>query len=278
MRREVFRGRDMQSVSAAAERVLGEDAMIVSTRVLREDGASWVEVVAVPARELEALRRRFEAEPLVLGAGAGRGRPLLVALVGPPGAGKSTAIGKLAVDPDAFGRRRVGVLTLDTYRLGATEQLEVLSTLAGFPVEVVYRPAEIAPALKRLEGCDVILVDTPGRLPRGTDPESQWITALQEIAPHEVHLVVPASLRPDIALHLRHRYAAAGPTHLLMSRLDEVPGEEGVTDLASSIGLPARWVMDGEEISGDLHPAPARLLAALASPPVSFAPSGEMAA
>ncbi len=278
MRREVFRGRDMQSVSMAAERLLGEDAMIVSTRVLREDGVSWVEVVAVPAHELEALRRRFQAEPIVFGPDAARARPLIVAVVGPAGAGKSTAIGKLAVDPDAFGRRSVGVLTLDTYRLGATEQLEVLSTLAGFPVEVVYRAAELPAALKRLAACEVILVDTPGRLPRGLDPESQWMTVLQEIRPDEVHLVVPASLRPDIALGLRHRYAAAGPTHLLMSRLDEVPGEEGVADLAASVALPARWVMDGEEISGDLHPAPARLIAALGSMPVGFGPLPELAA
>jgi flagellar biosynthesis protein FlhF len=271
MRREVFRGRDMQSVSDAAERVLGADAMIVSTRVLREDGASWVEVVAVPATDLERLRRQFQPAPLALEPGVQRERPLVLAVVGPAGAGKSTALGKLAVDPGAFGRRRVGVLTLDTYRLGATEQLEVLSTLAGFPLEVVYRAAELPAAMRRLSGCEVILVDTPGRLPRGLDPESQWISVLQEIRPDEVHLVVPASLRPDIALNLRHRYAAAGPTHLLMSRLDEVPGEEGVTDLAASLGMPARWVMDGEEISGDLHPAPERLLAALGS---STAPLG----
>lgn len=263
MRREIFRGRDMQSVSEAAERVLGEDAMIVSTRVLRDEGASWVEVVAVPASELEGLRRRLMAAPLAFGPGVQRDRPLVVALVGPAGAGKSTAVGKLAVDPRAFGRRRVGVLTLDTYRLGATEQLEVLSTLAGFPMEVVYRAAEIPGAMRRLAGCEVILVDTPGRLPRGSDPESQWVSVLGQIEPDEVHLVVPASLRLDIALNLRHRYAAARPTHLLMSRLDEVPGEEGVTDMAASIGMPARWVMDGEEISGALHAAPERLLSAL---------------
>lgn len=278
MRREVFRGRDMKSVSEAAERVLGEDAMIVSTRVLREDGASWVEVVAVPGQELHDLRRQLEAEPLAFGRDAGRERPLTIAVVGPAGAGKSTALGKLAVDPQAFGRRRVGVLTLDTYRLGATEQLQVLSTLAGFPMEVVYRAAEVPGALRRLAGCEVILVDTPGRLPRGMDPESQWISVLGQIAPDEVHLVVPASLRPDIALNLQHRYAAANPTHLLMSRLDEVPGEQGVTDLAASIGFPARWVMDGEEISGDLHSAPERLLAALGCPSAPLGMAGGMAA
>jgi len=261
MRRETYRGRDMKAVSLMMQAGLGPDAMIVSTRVIRENGSSWVEVVAMPGGELDAFRRQIEPAPLTLGKG--RTRPLVIGLVGPAGAGKTTSLAKLAVDPRVFGRKKVGVLNLDTSRLGAAEQLEVVSSLAGFPMLTAYDMGDVPEALVRLADRDVILIDTPGRLRRGVDQDPEWFTMLALAAPDEVHLVMPASIRPDIAQNLRQRFDIAAPTHLLLSRLDEVPGEEGVAELASAMGLPARWVMDGEEVSGDLHPAPARLLSAL---------------
>lgn len=263
-----FRAPELPQALAAAQRALGEDAMIVRTRRLVGGG---FEVVAAQAAELAGFRARLEGEPLPeLGARTrrrGEGRPWLLALVGPTGAGKTTTAAKLAVHPQAFGERKVGLLSLDTYRVGAVEQLGIIAEIARLPLEVVYAVDEVEGALRRLNGCDVVLLDTPGRSPKAEALNAEWSALLRAARPDEVHLVLPATLRPDIATSVQRAYAPLGVTHLLLSKLDEVPGESGVAELAAALALPARWVTDGQDIPADLRTAPARILASLGAAP-----------
>lgn len=261
---QTFRGRDIRRVTLAAEEALGADAMIVSTRVLRTQPPQ-VEVVAAAAGDVERFRRRIEPTPLrAPSADARRGRPLVVALVGPTGAGKTTTLAKLAVHPGAFGGWRVGLLTIDTFRTGALEQLEGYARVMGLPLEVVYASDEVGPALERLASCDVVLVDSPGRSPKNPEQNQAWMELLTEIGPDEVHLVVPAPMRLDAAVAALDSYDALGITHLLLTKLDEVVEDAGVADAAVEMRLQTRWVTDGQEIPVDLHAAVPRLLASIA--------------
>ena len=276
MQLRTFTGPDLASVSWAARRALGDDAMIAHSRVVRESGTPRVEVAATTASEVEHFRALFEPpQPLVRPINARSrsksGRPLIVALVGPTGAGKTTTLAKLAVNPDAFGRRRPGLITLDTYRAGAVEQLEAYAEAAGLPCEAVYDPTEIDDALRRLSDCDVILVDTPGRGPRSTNDAGTWRAALRQLRPDEVHLCVPASWRLDLAATARESFTPLGVTHALVTKLDEVPADAMVASLASAIDLPARWVTDGQEIPSDLRDAMPRMLGALGVAPAYVA-------
>lgn len=261
---ETFRGRDLPRALAQVRAALGEDAVLLRTRTVRADGASHVEVVATTEAALDAFRARLERVPLrLLSGGDGRRRARVIALVGPTGAGKTTTLAKLALRPEACGGERVGVITLDTFRVGALEQLSTYTEILGLPLEVVYTEAEVAPALERLRACDVILVDTPGRSPKLSDEGREWRTLLQRIGPDEVHLVLPAGSRTDVALATRDAYVACGTTHLLLTKLDEVPGEDGVAELADALNLPARWVATGQDVAADLEPAAERLIASL---------------
>ncbi len=264
MRLETFRGPDLGSVTARATAVLGDDALVLRTRVLREGDGTVVEVTAAAAREVEWLRRQLEPGPL---PARGSGRPYVVALVGPTGAGKTTTLAKLATHAGAFGRKRVGLLTLDTYRAGALEQLGTYAEIAGLPLEAVYDAREVPDALKRLRTCDVVLVDTPGRSPRSRELNEGWRGILAAVAPDETHLVVPATVRTDVAMAVRDAFDAFGATHLLLTKLDEVPGETGVAELAMAMELPARWAADGQEIPEDLRPAGPRIVASLTGGP-----------
>jgi flagellar biosynthesis protein FlhF len=270
MKLETFRGAVLQQALASARRALGDDAMIVRTRSAR-DG---VEVVAVRPDELSRYRARLLPEPLpdlTTRLGRRADRPWLLALVGPTGAGKTTTLAKLAIHPQAFGALKVGLLSLDTYRVGALEQLEMLAEIARLQMEVVYAPAEVPGALQRLQHCDVVLVDTPGRSPKEPALNAEWGALLRAMQPDETHLVLPASIRTDIGVAVHRAYEPHGVTHLLLSKLDEVPGEVGVTSLSLAIELPARWVTDGQEIPSDLRPAPARILASLGLQPEAAA-------
>jgi flagellar biosynthesis protein FlhF len=165
-----------------------------------------------------------------------------------------------------FGTARPGLLTIDTYRVGGMEQLSTYAELAGVPFEVVYDAAEVPAAMKRLNSCDVIIIDTPGRSPASAELTERWRTLLDAIEPHETHLVMPASLRHDLALDVGRAYCATrshrGATHLIVSKTDEVPRETGVADLAISLALPMRWITDGQAVPSDVKPGAPRILRA----------------
>jgi flagellar biosynthesis protein FlhF len=267
MQLECFRGADFSQVAHRARRALGDDVMILHTRTLRDDGVPVVEVLAAPAATLDHARARLTAAPLPSPLRQPNGRPYVIALVGPTGAGKTTTAAKLAVRPGLFGTARVGLLTIDTYRVGGMEQLATYADLAAVPFDVVYDAREVGDAFQRLRDCDVVIVDTPGRSPAAADVTDRWRSLLDAIAPDEVHLVLPATLRADLALAAERAYrtsdAHRGATHLTLTKLDEVPAERGVTDLALSLALPTRWITDGQDVPAHLAPAVPRLLRAL---------------
>ncbi len=262
---ERFRGADLSRVADRARRTLGDDVMILHTRTVRDGGVPMVEVLAAPSHAVDHVRARLSPAPLPAALRKADGRPYCIALVGPTGAGKTTTAAKLAVRRGMFGANRTGLLTIDTYRVGGMEQLATYAELADVPFEVVYDAKEVEAAIKRLSAdCDVIIVDTPGRSPASAELTERWRTLLDGIAPDEVHLVLPASLRADLAVDIGRAYAPnrthCGATHLLLSKLDEVPRESGVTDLALSLSMPTRWITDGQDVPADLKPGVPRLL------------------
>ena len=265
MSAERFRGPDLMHVAMRARRTFGDDVTILHTRSVRDVMGTQVEVMATSAKVLDGVRDRLQADPLPRTLRRADGRPFVVALVGPTGAGKTTTAAKLAVKHRAFGGARPGLLTIDTYRVGGMEQLATYADLASVPFEVVYEPQEVAAAMKRLSAeCDVVIIDTPGRSPASAELTERWRTLLDALKPDEVHLVLPASLRPDLAFDIGRGYRSTrehvGATHLLLSKLDEVPRETGVTDLALSLGMPTRWITDGQDVPADLRMSTPRLL------------------
>lgn len=267
MRLETIHGRDLPSVTRVAEALLGEDAVLVHVRVARTGDGTDVEVVAASGADVEAFRQRITARPLPASGARANGRPYVVALVGPTGAGKTTTIAKLAANGLAFGSWRTGLLTLDTYRVAGLEQLATYADLTRCPLEVAYDADDARDALARLDGCDVVLVDTPGRSPRAGARDDEWQAALDALAPDEVHLVLPAGLRLDVARAARDAHVALAPTHLLLTKVDEVPDDSGIADLAALIDRPTRWLADGIDVPVALAAAPPRLLAALGLAP-----------
>ena len=253
---ERFIGTDFAALMARARAALGEDAVILSVK--RGTGAAReYELVAADPDTARSARGVTAAPP---GASAMRplarsriGQPLLVALVGPTGAGKTTTLAKLANHPQVFGGWPAGLLCLDTYRIGAIEQLRMYAELSGLPLEVAYEPAEVQPALGRLTGCEVVLVDTAGRGPRQSSEIAALLQPLRGMGPLEVHLVLPAGLRPELARRFVVHHRPLGVTHLAITKLDECPEDDAVFALADAYGLGLRWACNGQEVPHDLH-------------------------
>lgn len=254
MQREIFRGRDLRRLVRQVQRELGDDAHVLDTRVLNRSGTRVFEVTAVRAADVAASRRRLAtaATPPWRRRAPGAG-PCVVAVVGPGGSGKTSALVKMALNSAALGDLTVGIVTLDTVRVGAVDELQTYAEIAHLPLEVVYGPGDVAGAVERLADRDVILVDTPGRRPgAGAD---DWSAVLAELAPAEVHLVLPAGLRLEVAQGLARTWRPAGVTHVLPSRLDELGDRGAALQLADHLELPARWASNGQELPDDLVPA-----------------------
>ncbi|HUK64809.1 MAG TPA: hypothetical protein VLV15_15820, partial [Dongiaceae bacterium] len=166
--------------------------------------------------------------------------------------GKTTTLAKLANHSDVFGPLAVGLVCLDTYRVGAVEQARAYAELSRLPLEVVYEPGDLARARHRLRDRDVLLVDTAGRAPSRPGDLREMRELLRELAPAEVHLALPAGLDARRARAVLAQHRVLGLTHVLATKMDEFPQDQVVRALAADAGLPMRWMTTGQEVPDDL--------------------------
>jgi flagellar biosynthesis protein FlhF len=274
---ETYTGRELRSLMALAEADFGPEAVMVQVkRVHCWDGSGLFELVAGDAEGVRHARRRYltlgnspqstnaTPDPRQIRRARTPG-PATIAVVGPTGSGKTTTIAKLACSPRAFGLRRTGLVTLDTYRIGAIEQLRTYAEIAQKPFQVVHSAKEVEAALDKLHSCEVVIVDTPGWGPRNHESREAVEEWLRRINPDEVHLTIPVGWAPELIRETVTDYEPLGVTHLLPTKLDELPKAWVVFDVAAERRIPMRWITDGQEVPEDIRPARPRLLAALAN-------------
>jgi len=184
----------------------------------------------------------------------------VVALVGPTGVGKTTTVAKLAAHYRLREQRRVGLITVDTYRIAAVEQLRTYAEIMDLPLEVVSTPREARAAIERLSGLDLILVDTAGRSPQDVVKIQELKATLAEAHADEVHLVLSAVASAASLQTSAAQFVAAGATALLVTKLDEATGLGQVLSVVRSSRLPISYVTHGQDVPDDIEPAESRAL------------------
>jgi flagellar biosynthesis protein FlhF len=273
---DTFTGPAVERLLDEARAAFGSDTFILQTRAVAGAGGRPLhELLAGDADGVACARARCREpgwsrdlalpSPSLPANRTGKHRPFVLALIGPTGSGKTTTLAKLASHPEAFGFRTVGFLSLDSYRVGADAQLRTYAELCGVPCGVAYDIGDLAGLWTKVVDRDVVLIDTPGRSPGDRTDADAVREALAWLAPDEIHLVLPAGLHPGLAGRWLREYKEWGVTHLLASKLDEMPQDASVFDLAAGRGLPMRWLTDGQEVPDAIRPAAPHLLAALAA-------------
>jgi flagellar biosynthesis protein FlhF len=189
------------------------------------------------------------------------GRRHLVALVGPTGVGKTTTIAKLAANFRLREQRRVGLITVDTYRIAAVEQLRTYADIIDLPMEVVATPREMHQAVARMADLDLILMDTAGRSPRDDVQIQELKGLLAEAAPDEVHLVLSSVASARCLANTAQQFAPVGTTALVLTKLDEAASLGNLLPLARSCGLPLSYLTNGQNVPDDIAAADAGRLA-----------------
>jgi flagellar biosynthesis protein FlhF len=208
------------------------------------------------------VTRLVESEIQVSGplrASAGEGR--VVALVGPTGVGKTTTIAKLAANYRLRENKTVGLITVDTYRIAAVEQLRTYAEIIDLPMEVVSTPREMREAIARMRSLDLVLMDTAGRSPRDEVRIQELRTILAEANPAEVHLVLSAVSGAKSLATTAERFATVGTTAMIVTKLDEATGMGNLLSVCRGSGLPISYVTDGQNVPDDIRVAQKRPLA-----------------
>jgi flagellar biosynthesis protein FlhF len=231
-----------------------------------------------PARELEtadaatiraslirALCTLIRVEPPadVASIRAPESRPLTLALVGPTGVGKTTTIAKLAATFKLRQGRRVGLITCDTYRIAAVDQLRTYAEIIGLPLKVAMSPADMASCCQSLDDCDVVLVDTAGRSPRDSGRLDELRRFIAAAEPHETHLVLSSVSSRSVMLEAAGRFMPIRPDRLIFTKLDEAVSYGTLFSVARKIDLGLSYITTGQEVPDHIEPSRPERLAEL---------------
>jgi flagellar biosynthesis protein FlhF len=187
----------------------------------------------------------------------------VVALVGPTGVGKTTTIAKLAANYRLREKRRVGLITVDTYRVAAVEQLRTYADIIDLPMEVVATPREMREAVARMNHLDLVLMDTAGRSPRDEVRIQELKSMLTEAEPDEVHLVLSSTAGAKSLINTAERFADVGTTSLLMTKLDEAHSLGHLVSVVRSVPLSVSYLTDGQNVPDDIQVARSGAMASM---------------
>ena len=220
---------------------------------------------SIPQPWLEHLQRSIAREmriggPIRIQPGDRR----IVALVGPTGVGKTTTVAKLAAGFRIEAKRRVGLLTIDTFRIAAVQQLKAYAEIMDLPMEVVEKPEQMCAALDRLGDVDLVLIDTAGRSPRSDARIEQLVELLRSAQPDETHLVLSATGSTRSIETAVAGFSPVRPTAAILTKLDEAPCTAAVlaplTPSDQYSGIPLSYTTNGQQVPDDIAPADAPYL------------------
>ncbi len=175
-----------------------------------------------------------------------------IALIGPTGVGKTTTLAKLAAAYLSRYDGKVALVTIDTYRIAAVEQLKVYGEILCLPVEVVFSPAELQSVFARHADKDLILVDTAGRSPRDDQRLDELAAFLGPESGTDKHLVLAAPTRNRELQETVRRFGRLGLDSLIFSKLDECEDRGALLNIPARQKLPVSYLTNGQRVPEDL--------------------------
>ncbi|NOQ41431.1 MAG: flagellar biosynthesis protein FlhF [Desulfuromusa sp.] len=186
-----------------------------------------------------------------------------ISLIGATGVGKTTTIAKLAAEAITQSGARVALVTIDTYRIAAVEQLKVYGEIMGLPVEVVLSPEQLQEALRRHRDKDLILIDTAGRSPRDQARIDELNQFLGKGSKVENCLVLAAPTEERLQQKTLEAFSPLPLSRLIFTKLDETDRCGTLINVPIRSNLPLAYLTNGQQVPEDLLRAEPKMVAEL---------------
>ncbi|MDX2481884.1 MAG: flagellar biosynthesis protein FlhF [Desulfuromusa sp.] len=186
-----------------------------------------------------------------------------ISLIGATGVGKTTTIAKLAAEAITQSGARVALVTIDTYRIAAVEQLKVYGEIMGLPVEVVLSPEQLQEAFRRHRDKDLILIDTAGRSPRDQTQIDELNQFLGQGSKVENCLVLAAPTEERLQQKTLESFSQLPISRLIFTKLDETDRCGSLINVPIRSNLPLAYLTNGQQVPEDLLRAEPKAVAAL---------------
>jgi flagellar biosynthesis protein FlhF len=205
------------------------------------------------------MRMVRHVEPITLC----EGRAKKVAFVGPTGVGKTTTIAKLAAEFSLKEKKDVALITIDTYRIAAVEQLRTYADIINIPLEVVLSPSEVQHALEKHRDRDLILIDTAGRSHKNAMQMLELQSFIETIDPDETHLVLSTTVTFKSVQEILDRFKSISIDKLVFTKLDEAVSLGLILNVMSKLNKTLSYVTTGQNVPDDISVTDPEMLANL---------------
>ncbi len=179
-------------------------------------------------------------------------RPKVVSLVGPTGVGKTTCIAKLAVISKILHNLNVGLISVDTYRLGALDQLRIFADVSNVDMLVAYEPDDIPGLIKKFAQKDVIFIDTAGRSQRNTEHLQKAKEFLNAAHVDETYLVMSATSGTKTLFDVAERFKVLEYDSVIFTKIDEAATYGNILNVVANYNVPISFLTNGQVIPDDI--------------------------
>jgi len=188
-------------------------------------------------------------------------KPKIISLVGPTGVGKTTCIAKLAVISKILHNLNIGLISIDTYRLGALDQLKIFSEISNIDFLVAYEPSDITKFMKKFKNKDIVFIDTVGRSQNNTKLLNSINHFLSQVNVDETYLVLNSTSDYKVMLDVAQKFKVLSYDGLIFSKLDEAISFGNIFNLVSEIKTPIKYLTNGQVIPDDIIAADSDFIA-----------------
>ncbi len=181
-----------------------------------------------------------------------KGKTKTVAFVGPTGVGKTTTIAKIASYFTLNLEKKVALITADTYRIAAVEQLRTYANILNIPIKVVYSAGELKEAIESFKDVDLVLIDTAGRSHKNVDHQNELAKLLNEIEDKEVYLVLSLGTKYKDLLKITDAYNDISAYKLIFTKLDETSCYGNILNIKLKTNAMLSYVTFGQNVPDDI--------------------------